>query len=139
MKSSTTTSTPNLLLVVLLFLEHLTGLSAMLLETELKRYFYPATPYSSKTVFGFELLDIFDSIVDEGETGRATTTYLITTFKQSNTESNLETEEDDSLIVGNVVLLAEDVLNVFLGDGGTLRVKNFNGLPVIFQNSQTTI
>ena len=56
-----------------------------------------------------------------------------------NTESNLETEEDDSLIVGNVVLLAEDVLNVFLGDGGTLRVKNFNGLPVIFQNSQTTI
>ena len=36
-ESSTTTSTPNLLLVVLLFLEHLTGLSTMLLETELIR------------------------------------------------------------------------------------------------------
>ena len=82
-ESSTTTSTPNLLLVVLLFLEHLTGLSAMLLETELKRYFYPATPYSSKAVLGFELLDIFDSIVDEGETGRATTTYSITTSRHS--------------------------------------------------------
>ena len=56
-----------------------------------------------------------------------------------NTESNLETEENDGLIVSNVVLLAEDVLNVFLGDGGTLRVKNFNGLLVIPQNSQTTI
>ena len=138
-ESSTTTSTPNLLLVVLLFLEHLTGLSAMLLETELIRYFYSATPYSSKTVLGFELLDIFDSIVDEGETGRATTTYLITTFKQSNTESNLETEEDDSLIVGNVVLLAEDVLNVFLRDRSTLRVKNFNGLPIIDEKYKSTI
>ena len=58
---------------------------------------------------------------------------------QTNTESNLETEENDGLIVSNVVLLAKNVLNVFLGDGGTLRVKNFNGLPVIFQNSQTTI
>ena len=82
-ESSTTTSTPNLLLVVLLFLEHLTGLSTMLLETELIRYFYSATPYSSKTVLGFELLNIFDSIVDEGDTGRTTTTYKITTFNHS--------------------------------------------------------
>ena len=58
---------------------------------------------------------------------------------QTNTESNLETEENDGLIVSNVVLLAEDVLNVFLGDGGTLGVKNFNGLLVISQNTRTTI
>ena len=58
---------------------------------------------------------------------------------KTNTESNLETEENDGLIVSNVVLLAENVLNVFLGDGGTLRVKNFNGLLVISQNTRTTI
>ena len=79
-ESSTTTSTPNLLLVVLLFLEHLTGLSGMLLETELICYLHRTTSYSSEAVLGFELLDIFDSVVDEGETGRATTTYQITTF-----------------------------------------------------------
>ena len=47
------------------------------------------------------------------------------------TKSNLETEEDNALIISNVVLLAEDVLNIFLRDGSTLRMKNFNSLHVI--------
>ena len=58
---------------------------------------------------------------------------------KTNTESNLETEENDGLIVSNVVLLAKNVLNVFLGDRSTLGVKNFNGLLVIPQNLQPTI
>ena len=58
---------------------------------------------------------------------------------QTNTKSNLETEENDGLIVSNVVLLAEDVLNVFLGDRSTLRVKNFNGLPIIDEKYKSTI
>ena len=44
------------------------------------------------------------------------------------TKSNLETEEDNALIISNVVLLAEDVLNIFLRDRSTLRMKNFNSL-----------
>ena len=56
-----------------------------------------------------------------------------------NTKSNLETEENNGLIVSNVVLLAEDVLNVFLGDRSTLRVKNFNGLPIIDEKYKSTI
>lgn len=55
------------------------------------------------------------------------------------TESNLETEEDNALIIGNVVLLAEDVLNIFLRDGSTLRMKNFNSLRVIGENYKSTI
>ena len=58
---------------------------------------------------------------------------------QTNTESNLETEENDSLIVSNVVLLAKNILNVFLGDGSTLGVKNFNGLLVIEEKCESTI
>ena len=45
-----------------------------------------------------------------------------------NTESNLETEENDGLIVSNVVLLAKKILDIFLRDRSTLRVENFNGL-----------
>ena len=55
------------------------------------------------------------------------------------TKSNLETEEDNALIIGNVVLLAEDVLNIFLRDGSTLRMKNFNSLRVIGENYKSTI
>ena len=55
------------------------------------------------------------------------------------TESNLETEEDNALIISNVVLLAEDVLNIFLRDGSTLRMKNFNSLRVIGENYKSTI
>ena len=55
------------------------------------------------------------------------------------TKSNLETEEDNALIISNVVLLAEDVLNIFLRDGSTLRMKNFNSLRVIGENYKSTI
>ena len=47
------------------------------------------------------------------------------------TESNLETEEDNTLIISNVVLLTEDVLNIFLRDRSTLRMKNLYSLHVI--------
>ena len=55
------------------------------------------------------------------------------------TKSNLETKEDNALIISNVVLLAEDVLNIFLRDGSTLRMKNFNSLRVIGENYKSTI
>ena len=44
------------------------------------------------------------------------------------TEGNLETEEDNALIISNVVLLAKKILNIFLGDGSTLGMNHFNGL-----------
>ena len=44
------------------------------------------------------------------------------------TEGNLETEEDDGLIVLHVVLLAKVSLNLLLGDGSTLGVDNLDGL-----------
>ena len=77
MKSSTTTSTPNLLLMVLLFLEHLTTLSVILSKTELIIISTSIQTYSSKTIFSFELLNIFNRIIDESETSRTTTTYTI--------------------------------------------------------------
>ena len=86
------------------------------------------TSYSRETVLGFELLDVVDGIVDESETRGAATTYSITTGAAPVTESNLETEEDNALIVGNVVLLGEDALKLVLGDRSTLGVNNLNGL-----------
>ena len=77
MKSSTTTSTPNLLLMVLLFLKHLTTLSVILSKTELIIIFTYIQTYSSKTIFSFKLLNIFNRIIDESETSRTTTTYTI--------------------------------------------------------------
>lgn len=44
------------------------------------------------------------------------------------TKGNLETKEDNALIVSNVVLLAKKILNIFLGDGSTLGMNHFNGL-----------
>ena len=61
------------------------------------------------------------------------------TYILYHTESNLETEEDNTLIISNVVLLAEDVLNIFLRDRSTLRMKNFNSLRVIGENYKSTI
>ena len=73
MESSTTASTPDLLLVVLLFLEHLSALSLVLLDSELG-VSYGDYFNSSETVLGFELLHVINGIIDEGETGGTTTT-----------------------------------------------------------------
>ena len=97
------------------------------------------TSYSSETVLGLELLDVVDGIVDESETRGAATTYSITTGAAPVTESNLETEEDNALIVGNVVLLGEDALKLVLGDGSALGMDNLNGLRAHSPNKQITI
>lgn len=55
------------------------------------------------------------------------------------TEGNLETEEDDGLIVLHVVLLAEVSLNLLLGDGSALGVNNLNGLRNEKQTRAITI
>ena len=55
------------------------------------------------------------------------------------TESNLETEEDNALIVGNVVLLGEDAFKLVLGDGSALGMDNLNGLRAHSPNKQITI
>ena len=49
------------------------------------------------------------------------------------TESNLETEENDGLIVLHVVLFAKVVLYLLLRDGSTLRMNDLNSL---FDNEQ---
>ena len=56
-----------------------------------------------------------------------------------NTESNLESEEDDALIVGHVVLLGQDALQLVLGHGGALGVDNLNRLRAKEANAQITI
>ena len=100
---------------------------------------FTLTSYSSETVLGLELLDVVDGIVDESETRGAATTYSITSNAAPVTESNLETEEDNALIVGNVVLLGEDALKLVLGDGRALGVDNLDGLRAYSPNRQITI
>ena len=75
-QSSTTASSPDLLLVVLLFLQHLTSLSLVLLNTELQRSSQLQSSYSSQTILSLELLDIIKRVVDQSKTGRTTTSYL---------------------------------------------------------------
>ena len=54
------------------------------------------------------------------------------------TESNLESEEDNALIVSDVVLLGQNVLKLVLGDRSTLRMDHLNGLaPKLTPTSQT--
>ena len=72
-KSSTTTRSPDLLLVVLLFLQHLTSLSGMLLNAELQNQSHTHSPYSGQTVLSLELLDVIQRIVDQSKAGRTTT------------------------------------------------------------------
>ena len=72
-KSSTTTRSPDLLLVVLLFLQHLTSLSGMLLNAELQGQSHTHSPYSGQTVLSLELLDVIQRIVDQSKAGRTTT------------------------------------------------------------------
>ena len=100
---------------------------------------FTLTSYSSETVLGLELLDVVDGIVDQSETRGAATTYSITTGAAPVTKSNLETEEDNALIVGNVVLLGEDALKLVLGDGRALGVDNLDGLRAHSLNRQITI
>ena len=66
MESSTTAGSPDLLLMILLFLKHLTSLSTLENETKML------------------------------------------------TEGNLETKEDNTLIISNVVLLGENALQLIL-------------------------
>ena len=73
MESSTTAGTPDLLLVILLFLEHLSALSLLLLDSELGVNHRNGL-YSSETVLGLELLHVINGVVDEGETRGAATT-----------------------------------------------------------------
>ena len=85
--------------------------------------------YSSKAVLGLELLDVIQAVVDQSETSGSATSYKHhALLPQLITKSNLESEEDDGLIVLHVVLFAKVVLNLLLRDGSTLRVDNLNGL-----------
>ena len=96
--------------------------------------------YSSKTVLGLELLDVVQAVVDQGETSGSATSYKHHTLLfQLITKSNLETEEDDGLIVLHVVLSAEVSLNLLLRDGSALGVNHLNGLTHKQQLSQNTI
>ena len=61
---------------------------------------------------------------------------ILSRSRKQITESDLEAEEDHSLIVSNVVLLAKKILNIFLGNRSTLRVNNFNGLPINSKENQ---
>ena len=72
-KSSTTTRSPDLLLVVLLFLQHLTSLSGILLNAELQGQSHTHSSYSGQTVLSLELLDVIQRIVDQSKAGRTTT------------------------------------------------------------------
>ena len=73
MESSTTAGAPDLLVVVLLLLEHLSALSLVLLDSELG-VSHCSSRYSSETVLGLELLHVINGVVDEGETRGAATT-----------------------------------------------------------------
>jgi hypothetical protein len=132
MESSTTTSTPDLLLVVLLFLEHLSALSVVLLKTKLCVNEIKVS-YSSKTVLSFELLNILDRIVDEAETSGTTTTCLLIHLTQEHTEGNLETKENNALLVSNLVLLGNEGLKVILRHRSTLGVNHLKSLCITTQ------
>ena len=96
--------------------------------------------YSSKAVLGLELLDVVQAVVDQSETSGSATSYKHhTLLSQLITKSNLETEEDDGLIVLHVVLSAEVSLNLLLGDGSALGVNHLNGLSRYWQKERNTI
>ena len=58
---------------------------------------------------------------------------------EKTTESNLESEEDNALIVSNVVLLGKDALELVLGHRSTLRMNYLDGLSLIPILTQQTI
>ena len=138
MESSTTASTPDLLVVVLLLLEHLSALSLVLLDSELG-ITHCNSRHPSETVLGLELLHVLNGVVDEGETRGAATTQSSTQRGRQITEGNLESEEDDALIVSHVVLLGQDALKLVLGHGSALGMDNLNRLPRQSEKPQTTI
>ena len=85
--------------------------------------------YSSQTVLGLELLDVVQAVVDQSEASGSATTYKHHKLLfQLITKSNLESEEDDGLIVLHVVLFAKVSFNLLLGHGGTLGMNHLNGL-----------
>ena len=99
-----------------------------------------AFAYSSQTVLSLELLDVVEGVVDQSETSGSATSYKHDpSLPQSITESNLETEENDGLIVLHVVLLAEVSLNLLLGNGSTLGMNHLNGLSDNRGKSRQTI
>ena len=67
-KSSTTARSPNLLLVILLFLEHLSALTRILLNAKLDMTHLFRIRYSSKTVLCLKLLDVIQAVIDESKT-----------------------------------------------------------------------
>ena len=76
MESGTAASTPDLLQVVLLLLEHLSSLAVVLLDSELTSEIGRIASYSSKAVLSLELLDVVEGVVDQSETSRSATSYL---------------------------------------------------------------
>ena len=113
MKSSTTTRSPDFLLVILLLLQHLTSLARILLNSKLFLNSLTNT-YSSQTILCLELLDVVERIVDESKTSRSATSWYSEKERKEPTESNLEAKEDDALIVLDVVLLGQSRLKLFL-------------------------
>ena len=70
--------------------------------------------YSSQTVLSLKLFHIVDAIVDESKSSRSATSYSIITLYQAFTKGNLETEENDTLIISNIVLLGQRSLELVL-------------------------
>ena len=58
---------------------------------------------------------------------------------EQTTESNLESEEDNALIVSDVVLLGQNVLKLVLGDRSTLGMDHLDGLAPNFATTSQTI
>ena len=75
MESSTTTRSPDLLLVILLLLEHLSSLTGILLDSKLRIIHSFPTVYSSQTVLGLELLDVIKAIIDQSKSSGSTASY----------------------------------------------------------------
>ena len=138
MESSTTACSPDLLLMILLFLKHLTSLPVMLLNSELtikpRKY-----KDASETVLSFKFLHILKGIIDQSKTRGATTSYTLENESKRLTEGNLETKEDNTLIISNVVLLGENTLQLILWYRGTFRVYNLKRLDFTTLHMQKTI
>jgi len=72
---------------------------------------------TNEAELGLVLKSILEGVVDGSEASGLLTT-----------ESDLETENEDSLIVSDLVLLSESGTDVLLGDGSQLGVENIQHL-----------
>ena len=70
--------------------------------------------YADKTVLGLEVLEGFNGIVDQGETGSLTTTKV-----------GLETEDGNNFLV-RLVHLGKLLTELILGDGGATGMDDIN-------------